>query len=456
MNRQISYNGPLATSSLLVRKSQFGTVPFPRTFPPCSFPSSLPSGPLNHPLPPKPSTSKYFFHAYTPLELRTPSESTTSPSINHGGCVPVTNEPELRSSDHQIGVLSGTKAENIIQLPSEGKYESFSFILKGRLSRVNFSDTIQGLESDCEVTSSLGSDNANPPRPGTFLCAQIHDPFGRKSTFLPQCADDGLCHADASPVSEVPKTPPSTVKSSGDASVSDKDDDGLMDRCMLHEGEKGLLDLPRSKVQTSLEQVAETSPPQLSRQVIQHATSSSLYIKVEQSKPSSRKRPSCTALETVEKASSPRTRARVGEKVQPSFGQVVEKFKRQATQHDTGSSMCIKPQSARSKATHRKRPAGAGLETDEKASGPQTRARARAEASSPLPIARSARPYSAAEDDILQLLVARGLAWEEIEKEFGLRFSKRTMRSLQMRWSRKLKLTAPSTRCSKRKRSSQY
>ncbi|GFF70941.1 conserved hypothetical protein [Aspergillus lentulus] len=46
------------------------------------------------------------------------------------------------------------------------------------------------------------------------------------------------------------------------------------------------------------------------------------------------------------------------------------------------------------------------------------------------------------------------LAWEEIEKEFGLRFAKKTMRSLQMRWSRKLKLTAPSTRCSKRKRSS--
>jgi hypothetical protein len=149
--------------------------------------------------------------------------------------------------------------------------------------------------------------------------------------------------------------------------------------------------------------------------------------------------------------------ARVGAKIQPSFGLVVEKFKRQATQHDTGSSMCIKPESARSKPTHRKRPAGAAVETDEKASGPQTRARARAEASeasSPLPITRSARPYSAAEDDILRILVARGLAWEEIENEFGLRFAKRTMRSLQMRWSRKLKLTAPSTRCSKRKRSS--
>jgi hypothetical protein len=245
------------------------------------------------------------------------------------------------------------------------------------------------------MTSSLGSDNADPPRPETILYAQNHDPFGRKSSFLPRCADNGLCHADANPVSEVPESPPSTVKSSGDASVSDKDDDGLMDRCMLHDGAKGLLAVPRSKVQTSSGQVAETSPPQLSRRVIQHATSSSLYIKVERSKPSSRKRPSCIALETDEKASGPRIRAR-----------------------------------ARAEASEA------------------------SEASSPLPIARSARPYSAAEDDILQILVARGLAWEEIEKEFGLRFAKRTMRSLQMRWSRKLKLTAPSTRCSKRKWSS--
>ncbi|KAF4237519.1 hypothetical protein CNMCM8980_002422 [Aspergillus fumigatiaffinis] len=187
------------------------------------------------------------------------------------------------------------------------------------------SDTIQGLESDCEMTSSLSSDNADLPRPET-LRAQNHDPSGRKSSFLPRCADDGLCHADANPVSEVPETPPSTVKSSGDASVSDKDDVVLVDRCMLHEGQKGLLDVPRSNVQPSLGQVAETSPPQLSRQVIQHATSSSLYIKVERSKPSSRKRPSCTALETDEKASGPRTRARVRAKDQPSFGQVVEKI----------------------------------------------------------------------------------------------------------------------------------
>jgi hypothetical protein len=393
MNRQISYNGPLATSSFPVRMSPFGTVPFPRTFPPCNFPSSLPSGPMNHPLPPKPLISKYFFHAYTPLDLRTPSESTTSPRIDHGGCVPVTSEPESLSSDHQIRVLGGTKAENIISFPSDGTYESFSFIIKGRLSTVIFPDTIQGLESGCEVTSIFSFDDADPPRPETFLRAQNHDPFGRKSSFSPRCADGGLCHADANPVSEVPEPPPSTIKSSGGGSVSDKDDDGLSSRCMLYEGEEGLLDVPRSEVQPSFEHVAETSPPQLDHQVAQGITSRSLYIKVD---------------------------------------------------------------SVRSNPTNRNRPAGAALETDGKAGGPRTRARARAEASeasSSLSTSRSARPYSAAEDEVLQNLVARGLAWKQIERESGQLFAKRTLRSLQLHWSRNLKPTALPTRSSKRKRS---
>ncbi|KAF7155561.1 hypothetical protein CNMCM6106_004707 [Aspergillus hiratsukae] len=297
-----------------------------------------------------------------------------SSRINHGGCVPVTSEPESPSSDHQTGVLGSTKAENIISLSSE--------------------DTIQGRESDCEVTSSFSFDDADPSRPETFSRVQNHDPFGRKSSFSSRCADDGLCHADANPVSEVPETPPSTIESSGGASVSDKDGNGLLSRCLLYEGEEGLLDVPRSEVQTSFEHVAETSPPQLDHQVAQGITSSSLYIKVD---------------------------------------------------------------SARSNPTSRKRPASAALETDGELSGPRTRARARAEASkasSSMPTPHSARPYSAPEDEALQKLVARGLAWEEIEKEFGLRFTKRTSRSLQMRWSRNLKLTAPSTRCSKRKRSS--
>ncbi|KAB8231402.1 uncharacterized protein BDW43DRAFT_301832 [Aspergillus alliaceus] len=300
MNRQISYSGPLATSSFPVRKPQFDTVPFPRTFSPCNFSSSLPSGPLNHPLPQKPRTSKYFFHAYTPpdRDLVIPPDSTTSQHNNHGECVPVNDEPEF-PSDHQIGLLGSPIAEYIISLPSED----------------------------------------------TFLLAQNHDPCGRKLLVSPRCADDGICHADANPASEVPEKLPCTCESSGGDSISENDGDGLMRRCALFEGEVGLLDVLLSKVQPSFGQVAETSPPQLNRQV----------------------------------------------------------------------------ESARSNPTNRKRPAVAALETDEKASDPRTRARVRAEASeasSTLPTPRSARPYSAAEDKVLQKLVARGLAWDEVEKEF--------------------------------------
>ncbi|KAF4211299.1 hypothetical protein CNMCM5878_002836 [Aspergillus fumigatiaffinis] len=364
-------------SSFPVRKSQFGTVPFPRTFPPCNFPSSLPSGPLNHPLPPKPPASKYFFHAYTPLDrdLAIPPESTTSQHDNRGECVVVNKKPEL-PLDRQIGMLGRPMAENSISLPSE--------------------DTTQGLGSDRKMTSSFTVDIADPCGLDTFLFAQNHDhhPCGRKSSVSPRCDDDGICHADGNPASEVPETPPRTCQSSGGDSVSDSDGDSLMRRCTLYEGEECLLDVSRSKALPSFGQVAETAPSELDRQV---------------------------------------------------------------TEHTTLGSMCSKVESARSKPTTRKRSAVAALKTDEKASRPRTRARVRAEASeasSSLPTPRSARPYSAAEDEILQKLVARGLAWEEIEKEFGLLFAKRTSRSLQMRWSRNLNLTAPSTRCSKRKRSS--
>jgi hypothetical protein len=266
----------------------------------------------------------------------------------------------------------------------------------------DFSDTIQGLENDCEVTSSFSFDDGDPPRPETFLRAQNHDPFGRKSSFSPRCADNGQCHADANPVAEVPETPRSTIKSSGGASVSGKDDDGLLSCCMLYEGEEALLGVPLSEVQPSFEYVAETSPPQLDHQVAQDITSGSLYTKVDsvRSYPTNRKRPAIATLETDGEASGPRTRARVRAKVPPSFGHAVENLS-QATQHVTRSSMCIKTESARSKPTNRKRPAGAALETGEKAGGPRTRARARAEASeasSSLPTSYSARPYSAAVD----------------------------------------------------------
>ncbi|KAK9646498.1 hypothetical protein HCH54_005238 [Aspergillus fumigatus] len=264
-------------------------------------------------------------------------------------------------------------------------------VVKGPCSTVILLDTIQGLGSDCEVTSSFSVEIADLSRPGTFLLAQNRDPCERELSVSPKCADDGIFHADVNPASEAPETPSGISERSGGDGMIDKDGNGHRRRCMLHEGEEGLLDIPRSKMQPSFGQLAETSPRLPNRQVTEHATL---------------------------------------------------------------SSMCIKVESARSKVTNRKRPALAALETDGKASGPRTRARARAEASSSVPNPRGTRPYSAAEDGILQKLVARGLAWDEIEKEYGLRFAKRTSRSLQMRWSRTQKLTAPWTRCSKRKKSS--
>lgn len=375
MNRQVSYNGPLVPSSFPARKSQICTFPFPRTFQPCNSTSSIPSGPLNHPLPPKPPSSKYFFHAYTPpdRDLRIPPANTTSERINRGGCISV-NEHEFPPSDHQNRGFGSVKRRDIIALPRE--------------------DTNHVLDGGCEETSSLNVDIVDPPRLNTFFHAQNHDSRGCELSVSPRCADVEVCHADTNPVPEVPETPRFTCESPGGASVRDKVDDGLMSRCMLYEGEEGFLDVSRSKAKYTYRQAAEMSPPHLNRQVAQDITSNTLYIKVD---------------------------------------------------------------SARSNSTGRKRPASAALETDEEASGPRTRARARAEALEAfcsLSASRSARPYSAAEEEVLQNLVARGLAWKQIEREFGQLFAKRTLRSLQLHWSRNLKLTALPTRRSKRKRSS--
>ncbi|KAL4805685.1 hypothetical protein BDV18DRAFT_152428 [Aspergillus unguis] len=73
--------------------------------------------------------------------------------------------------------------------------------------------------------------------------------------------------------------------------------------------------------------------------------------------------------------------------------------------------------------------------------GPRTRARARAEASL-FSVRRRGRPFSAVEDALLQELVGRKLAWERIEEEFGRTFAGRGLKSLQGRWSRKLKFLA--------------
>jgi hypothetical protein len=65
--------------------------------------------------------------------------------------------------------------------------------------------------SDCKIMSSFCVDISDPSRPDTFLLgAQNHDPCGRQLSVSPRCDDDGICHADANPASEVPETPPRT------------------------------------------------------------------------------------------------------------------------------------------------------------------------------------------------------------------------------------------------------
>lgn len=95
----------------------------------------------------------------------------------------------------------------------------------------------------------------------------------------------------------------------------------------------------------------------------------------------------------------------------------------------------------------------------ESTGGPRTRARARAE-EAPKPVhdlcstrrsSRRARPYTRAEDNLLQKLMDQGLSWEEIGKQFSKHFAGRDPRSLQMRWS-SLNLSNP-TIYSNRKRS---
>ncbi|KAB8069211.1 hypothetical protein BDV29DRAFT_57269 [Aspergillus leporis] len=339
MDRQISYNGPLAPSLSSVPKSQFGTSSFSSSPLPCNFPSSLPSGPMNHPLPPKPPTSKYVFHAYIPppCAFGIPPGNHTARRIDRSECLPVNSESKCSSSGQQasaIGTLGAPETECVI-LPSG-------------------EETSKELQSDRDEMSSVDMNIDDFPQPDTlfFWARKNGDAPSRKSSISPRCVDDGICHAATnSATSEIPETGPF----SSESLVGANDEDGHMN-LMLDKGEPS----------------------------IRHSTENSRP-------PASRKRLACATLETgVETTSGPRTRARV-------------------------------------------------------------KSEARAEASPSFPTSRRVQPYSTAEDELLGKLVARGLPWEQIEKEFGQVFPGRNVRSLQLRWSRNLKSAARSTRCSKRR-----
>ncbi|KAF3009014.1 hypothetical protein E8E15_002252 [Penicillium rubens] len=113
------------------------------------------------------------------------------------------------------------------------------------------------------------------------------------------------------------------------------------------------------------------------------------------------------------------------------------------THRVTEISICSTPQIPQPTFRSQKKPACIVSRDTEGAApgGPRTRARARAEASL-FSVRRRGRPFSAVEDALLRELVGRKLAWERIEQEFGRTFAERGLKSLQGRWSRKLKFLA--------------
>lgn len=289
MDRQISYNGPLVTS-FPVLKSQFNTSPSPYSPLPRSFPSSLTStfGTMNHPLPPKPPISKFFFHAYIPRvpcvrDLGTLPGNPMTRRIDRGECLPVNSGPRF-SSGHQPSTIemNGTPptAESAA-LPSG-------------------EDSFQELKSDCK-TSSVDINIVDLPLPDilSFGARDNDDALRHESSVCPRFVDDGICHVATYPAtSEVPEADPS----SSEDPVNANHDDGHVDP-ILSEAKGCVPDVTQLKNGTFSHQSVEK---QLPRPGTRHSTGCSRLD------PAGRKRPASAALETeIETASGPRTRARV-------------------------------------------------------------------------------------------------------------------------------------------------
>ncbi|KAE8348693.1 hypothetical protein BDV28DRAFT_80304 [Aspergillus coremiiformis] len=280
MDRQISYNGPLVMSSP-VPKLQFNTLPFPNPPLPRSFPSSLTSGTMNHPLPPKPPVSKSFFHAYVP-HVRDPGilpGNSTARRIDRDGCLSVNSEPRS-SLDHQVSVIetNGTPlAAETVTLPSG-------------------EDSFRELKGDSEEMSSVNINIDGFPHPDTFFffgARNNDDARSHKSSVSLRCVDGGKCHVAINPTaSEVPEAGPS---SSEDPTGANHDDGHVSP--IPDEGERCVPDVTRLENCTVSYQSAEQ---QLSRPGIQHSTESTRLD------PAGRKRPTSAASETeIETTSSP-------------------------------------------------------------------------------------------------------------------------------------------------------
>ncbi|KAL4871633.1 hypothetical protein BDV12DRAFT_25334 [Aspergillus spectabilis] len=139
----------------------------------------------------------------------------------------------------------------------------------------------------------------------------------------------------------------------------------------------------------------------------------------------------------------------LGPKTLPTSGPLVDESQPslsgcRSTEPVTETIMCSMPQISQSKYRNQRKLACTVLKYTEAAApgGPRTRARARAEATRSFSGRSRARPFSDVEDELLLKLVGRKLAWKQIKEVFGQRFTGRNMKSLQGRWSRKLKFLA--------------
>ncbi|KKK14495.1 hypothetical protein AOCH_007112 [Aspergillus ochraceoroseus] len=216
MDRQVSYNGPLLCSPL-----------------PCNLPASRPSSLMNHPLPLKPPTSKYFSHPYTTSRNpATPVCTTATQHVVYGKYLPVNNEPKISSVHHatapSLEALSSPKTENVILLSSE--------------------DTFPALESDCDETGSINTDEL--PHPDT-LFSWVWNNHGagiREASVATRSVDDRSCHDEtSSSTSEVCEISLSCESRPSDADDSGNDDNGPT-KLISNERQGGLTDTLGPKI----------------------------------------------------------------------------------------------------------------------------------------------------------------------------------------------------------------
>jgi hypothetical protein len=333
-----------------------------------------------------------YFHAYTPLARKpaTTLRDMAVQHINHGKAIPVESDRERPSAHHRantfsVGVLSGPHIDSAICPSSEGSYSPPSLPARGSCLSVILPrpETITRLENNHDNASNVDSDNGNNfdlPHPDKLSSLIWNNSEGESSE-----ASVALQSVDNRSGLNERSSTKSKVRVMGvsyENHPGDTEDDQNDGKHLSHGSKGGLSDIlgPKGLV-ASCQLVGES-----------HTTFSE-----------------CSSPQSV-----------------------------------TETTVCSPSRIFRSKYQNRKQPASTILEYVQIAAdrGSRTRARARAEASYLFSSRQRARPYSNAEGELLRELMHRKLQWEQIEEEFSQRFAGRNLKSLQGRWSRKLKFEA--------------